>query len=201
MSIISISTTRQTSTDKNLIEVFARANGKKDEKLPADQRVRSILIPTLDISEVPSKFSVFVAGALYATARDQLASLWKDDANIKETDSALFTVDGLLAFASRESESKRLTAESVKAALGAFVKTLKQEGQETAMIILVSMSSATGRKGNEKQLFALHEKLASWIEQEESDDYIVATVCSRMLTLAEEKKAERLAFAEESEAF
>lgn len=201
MSIISISTTRQTSTDKNLIEIFTRANGKKDEKLPEHQRVRSILIPTLDVSAVPSKFSVFVAGALYETARQQLAALWKDDANIKETDSALFTVDGLLAFASRESESKRLTAESVKSALGAFVKTLKQESQETAMTILVSMSSATGRKGNEKQLFALHEKLAGWIEQEESDDYIVSTVCSRMLTLAEEKKAERLAFAEESEAF
>ena len=89
--------------------------------MPEHQRVRSILIPTLDVSAVPSKFSVFVAGALYETARQQLAALWKDDANIKETDSALFTVDGLLAFASRESESKRLTAESVKSALGAFM--------------------------------------------------------------------------------
>lgn len=205
MANIVVSSARHTITNKSTqVEVFcgARAKkgveGKKIEVAP-ENRVRSIIIAPPDVSGVPSKFSVFVSGCLLDVARTQLDSLWTADANIKEVEEALFTTDGLLTFASREAESKRLTGDSIKTAAAKFLLTLPETRRIDAQDIMVSMS-ASAKKGSEVGCKSLGDKLTAWAEEEaksrddEEVNPVLASVASKLLARAEELRIQREAF-------
>lgn len=201
MATINVSIIRQTATAKGIIEVFCNTRETKGKTIDPANKLRSILIPELDLSALPSKFVVPVTGMFYDLARQQLAGLWKDNSALREVDSALFTVDGLLAYAARESESKRLTGDSIKVAAKEFISSLKQESQETATKILINMAAPGDRRneGTEKQCFALASKLQEWIElDDENENPILVTVHERILARAEGLKKAREDYALET---
>jgi hypothetical protein len=81
--------------------------------IPANARTRSILIPTLTIVDVPSKYQMFLLDGIRNTAKAQLSAMWKADANLREVPANVWTVDALLMYAAREAESKRLSIASI----------------------------------------------------------------------------------------
>lgn len=91
-----------------------KETGKKRE-IPADQRTRSVLIPELEVHGVPSKFQSIVLDALRNIAKQQLAALWDADKMLHEVPANIWSVDALLMYAARESESKRLSKDSIAA--------------------------------------------------------------------------------------
>ena len=204
MANIIVSTVRQTIVDKKShVEVFTGARAKKGAdgkkvEIAAENRVRSIIINHPDVSAVPSKFSVFVSACLLDVARNQLATLWEADSSIKEVEEGLFTTDGLLTFAAREAESKRLTGESIKLAIAKFLLTLPEARRADAQEIMVSMS-ASAKKGSEVGCKSLGEKLATWADKqvEGTDDEpnaVLVAVAAKLTARAEELRVQREAF-------
>jgi len=203
MTLVQVSTVRQTLTKEQKLTSWVviagtrqttdKETGKKKE-IPEDQRVRSIITPLPDVSALPSKFSVFVSGCLMEVAKAQLSAIWQDSPMVKEVESSLFTTDGLLAFASREAESKRLTGSSIKLAVAEFIKTVNEKRRDEALDILVNMAAATKTKG-EKQCTLLLPKFSEWVKlQDEEKNPVVHLVLEKLVQHIEEKKAERLAF-------
>jgi hypothetical protein len=109
-------TTPQTCTaPMELVRVNAR-NGKNEdgsrrEVLAAD-RMRCIVIPELTVDGVPSKFQSIILDALRRTAKAQLDSLWTAEPMLRTVQAAIWSVDSLLLFAARETESQRLTKQN-----------------------------------------------------------------------------------------
>jgi len=117
MATLTITTVPATTVPAGKIQIIARARGGKDKdgkkiEIPADQKSRSIIIDELKPA-VSSKYVSLVCAALYETAKQQLDAQWVKDPMIRETDSALYLEDALLAYAARESESKKLTGDSI----------------------------------------------------------------------------------------
>lgn len=95
----------------------ARRSTKENKVAEAD-RYRAIVVPELSVAEsgLPDKFASIVLGALRRTASDQLAAMWADATDsFTECPGDVWTVDALLAFADRVSQSQRLTREAVAA--------------------------------------------------------------------------------------
>lgn len=200
MATIIVSSVAPTKIAAGFVPVIARTRGAKGVVIAPENKLRAIEIIEPDVSGLPSKFTEFVRAQLAVIAVAQLQELWKQQgSSLRETDSSLWTTDGLLAFAAREQESKRLTADSITTAVAAFVATLKQEGRKVASEILSSMA-APAKKGSERQLFALHEKLAGFIDAQEADadaaevSPLLPLVARKLAERAEELKAQRLAF-------
>ena len=131
-------------------------------------------------------------------AGNQLATLWEADSSIKEVEEGLFTTDGLLTFAAREAESKRLTGESIKLAIAKFLLTLPEARRADAQEIMVSMS-ASAKKGSEVGCKSLGEKLATWADKqvEGTDDEpnaVLVAVAAKLTARAEELRVQREAF-------
>jgi hypothetical protein len=87
----------------------------KARVIDATNRTRSILIPCLQVPDVPSRFTMFVLDALRKVAKAQLSALWEETPTLKEVSPAIWSVDALLMFAAREAESKRLSKDTVTA--------------------------------------------------------------------------------------
>lgn len=104
---------------KEIVSVGQRngknADGTKRE-VAADQRYRGVQIPilSLDQSGVPNKFQPMLLTALRKTAEKQLDACWEESTNgLREVPAAIWTVDSLILFAARVSESQRLSTERV----------------------------------------------------------------------------------------
>jgi hypothetical protein len=197
---ITVSTVAPIAVPAGMVPVIARTRGTKGQQIPANQKLRAILVADYDCSGLPSKFTEFVRAQLAVTAVAQLQEMWKTQGDaLLTTDAALWTTDALLGFAAREQENKRLTGDSITSACAAFVASLNPAGQKMASEILASMA-APAKKGSEKQLFALAAKLAAHIEELDADETaaepnpLLAIVARKMHDRAEELKAQRLAF-------
>lgn len=117
--------------------VTDKATGKRTE-IAAANRSRSILIPEFT-PQVSSKYAFLVVAALMDTAKAQLSAQWKDQPGLTEVSSALYTEDALLAFAARESESKKLTADAIatwydQSELKAYVLTTYNAQQQARFL-------------------------------------------------------------------
>lgn len=117
MATLNITTIPAATVPAGKIQVTARARAGKDKdgkktEITAANRSRSVLIDEFRPA-VSNKYMNIVCAALYETAKQQLDAQWTADANIKETESTLYTEDALLAYAARESESKKLTGDAI----------------------------------------------------------------------------------------
>lgn len=197
--MIHVSTVRPVSITGGHLAIVANTRETKGKVISTANRLRAIQIPEFDLNALPSKFAVFVSSMLESVARAQLATIWqKEGSNLREVSASLFTVDSLLAFASLEAESKRLTKTSVLAAISDFLLTLKESSRLLASGIVASMA-APAKTGNEKQCAALAAKLETWLEQNDDsiDDTtktILFSVTAKLLERANELKAQRLAW-------
>lgn len=113
MPMLPITTVPSLKVESGFIQLTAGTRATKGKVIPADQRSRSIVIPELALT-VERKFFTLVIEALYSAGEDQLRALWKES-DPKESDSALWTEDSLLAFANRQAESKRLNGDTILA--------------------------------------------------------------------------------------
>jgi hypothetical protein len=118
MATLTITTVPAATVPAGKVQITARTRAMKDKEtgkakeIPADQRSRSVLIDELTPA-VSKKYLNIVCAALYETAKQQLDALWVANPLVREMDSALMTEDALLAYAARESESKKLTGEAI----------------------------------------------------------------------------------------
>lgn len=113
MPMLPITTTPALKVAAGHVQLTAGTRATKGKIIPADQRSRSVVIPELT-PQVERKFLSLVIDALYQAGEDQLRALWRES-DPKESDSALWTEDSLLAFANRQAESKRLNGETITA--------------------------------------------------------------------------------------
>jgi hypothetical protein len=117
MATLNITTVPAATVPVGKIQVTVRARAGKDKngnktEITAANRSRSVLIDEFRPA-VSNKYLNIVCAALYDTAKQQLDAQWSADANIKDTESTLYTEDALLAYAARESESKKLTGDAI----------------------------------------------------------------------------------------
>jgi hypothetical protein len=117
IKMLQVFTTEQKPAEKEEI-VFATArNGKNEDgtKREVDNanRYRCIVIPELSIDGVPSKFHSLCLQALRDVAKAQFTNIWQQNPQIREVQAAIWSVDSLLLYAARETESKRLTKENL----------------------------------------------------------------------------------------
>lgn len=206
MPMIQVSAVRPSNIPAGMEEVFSRVKDADKKNIPVSQRVRSILIPELEVAAgVSSKFQSLLLDSLRRLAREQLGVLRKSGCPT-EVHSSLFTVDGLLEFYAREVESTRLSGESIEAAakLLGFVDGLLEEHRAPAMEVLKAAWHATSRaKIKEKQAATLSAKLAEFLARQPGDENekelsILDRVCQRLAEHAEAKRIEREAFETES---
>ena len=185
MATLPVSSVRPAVIPKGMVEVFTTVH-----KAPPENRCRAILIPELSLPDnVPSKFVTVLVGKLYELAREQLISAWKNEPALQELPAAAFTVDGLLAFAAAVAESKRLTRDSIAAAIVSFIPTLAENRRKAAADILMSMAGAA-RQGKIVECDSLADRLAAWIESddtgERAESYVLAQCVARLRARAAE---------------
>jgi len=113
MTMLPITTVPALKVAAGHVQLTAGTRATKGKVIPPEQRSRSVVIPELVI-QVERKYQALVIDALYQAGEDQLRALWKNT-DPKETDEALWTEDSLLAFATRQAESKRLNGETIAA--------------------------------------------------------------------------------------
>lgn len=185
MSVIPVSSARPSVIQKGMVEIFTTV-----QKAPIENRCRSILIPELSLPEsVPSKFVTVLIGRLYEIAREQLIAAWKSDPSLREMPETAFTIDGLLAFAAAVAESKRLTRDSIAAAIVSFIPTLAENRRKDAADILMSMAGAA-RQGKIVECDSLAERLQDWIDSDETgeraESYVLTQCVARLRARAAE---------------
>lgn len=93
--------------------VTAGTRASEGKNIPADQKMRCIIIPELAVDNVPSKFQSLVMNALRRTAIKQLATIWKNEPMVREVPLAVWSVDSLLLFAAKQAEGTRLTRDNL----------------------------------------------------------------------------------------
>lgn len=185
MATLPVSSVRPASAPKGMVEVFTTVH-----KAPPESRCRSILIPELSLPDnVPSKFVTVLVGKLYELAREQLISAWKNEPALKEVSASAFTIDGLLAFAAAVAESKRLTRDSIAAAIVSFIPTLAENRRKAAADILMSMAGAA-RQGKIVECESLADRLQAWIDSddtgERAESYVLVQCVARLRARAAE---------------
>lgn len=186
-------------TGKVLITAATRAT--KGKTIEPANRLRCVVVPELVIN-VHKQFDGFLNHQLSLMRKATLAEWWQENGNAATTiDSELFEVPALLAFAARNAESQRLTSESVEESLTDFLETVNEKRRADALVILRSMAAANGKKGNEKECFALADKLGKWCEENDTDASSIPNRVKRLLTeRAIELRTQRLAFETEDNA-
>lgn len=195
--VIAVRTVRQTVTP-GMVEIFAGQRPSKNKTVDAANRVRSILVPELTVPDgVPSKFARVVLAALYDAARAQLAAAWEQNPALQEVSASAYTIDGLLAFAAVQAESRRLTSETITAhVLSGFLPTVAEAGRETAKAILLSMAAPTKGGKTSAQVSKLADKLEAWLTADEAanegEETKMQIVGKQLLTKLRER-AEELA--------
>lgn len=100
-------TPQKCNAGSELLAVTTRA--AEGKTIATGDRMRCIIIPELAVEGIPSKFQSLVLDALRRTARHQMNAKWKADPMLREVEAAIWSVDSLLLYAARESESLRLT--------------------------------------------------------------------------------------------
>lgn len=200
MATLTITTVPATTVPAGKIQITARARAGKDKdgkktEIAAANRSRSILIDELKPA-VSDKYLHLVTAALYETAKQQLDAQWTADANIKETDSALYIEDGLLAYAARERESKKLTGDAIvawwnqselKKGLVASKKyTEKQIGQLVEQ--LKNIAAPTPDYNEEK---ALKRIATLGMHESDTEHEVCAAMISKLQRIIDKIKAER----------
>lgn len=185
MSVLSVSTARPAVIPAGMVEIFTTVH-----KATPESRCRAILMPELSLpASVPSKFVTVLVGKLYELAREQLISAWKSEPALKELPAAAFTIDGLLAFAAAVAESKRLTRDSIAAAIVSFLPTLAENRRKAAADILMSMAGAA-RQGKIVECDSLAERLQDWIDSDETgeraESYVLTQCVARLRARAAE---------------
>jgi hypothetical protein len=204
---IQVLTTVPTAIERGFVPIIARTRAAKGKVIAPENRLRAICISEPDVSDLPSKWAMFASAQLGRIAVAQLQELWEQQGSaLTETHAGLWTTDALLAYAAREAESKRLTADSIKEAMAVFILTINKPAQAKAMEILASMAAPV-KRGNEKQLYSLHEKLAAFITEQEDDESmpepnpLLSLVARKMFERAEELRIQRESFDIEADAF
>jgi hypothetical protein len=120
----------QKSVEVKMLQVFTTPTGAPDGfeivstsaretpktgKIAECDRYRGIHVTTYVVPGVPAKYEAILLDAVRDTAKAQLAELWKADSTLREVAADLFSIDGILAYAAREAESKKLKTETVVA--------------------------------------------------------------------------------------
>lgn len=183
--MIPVSTTRPASIPAGYVEVFTTVH-----KAPIENRCRSILIPELSLPDsVPSKFVTVLIGRLYEIAREQLIAAWKSDPALKEVSTSAFTIDGLLAFAAAVAESKRLTRDSIAAAILPFIATLPENRRKAAADILCSMAG-NARQGKIVECESLATRLSAWVDADETGERAESPIFSALISRLQSRAAE-----------
>ena len=204
MTTIAVSTVPPASVPAGSVLIYASKrettdkNGKKKE-IPADQKYRAFLMPELTPS-VSGKYLVFVRDALYAVAKQQFESQWKDQPMLREVKAADYVEDSLLAFAAREAESKKMTSDAIVAWYNAsllkqWVSENYNEAQQTKFLEELCNIAAPVPKYNEEKATKRIATLGKFAEDTEHE------VCAAMiLKLQRIVDAFKLAAAEEAKA-
>lgn len=202
--LITVSTIAPASVPAGFVAIVASTKQPSNgPTLKAHERRRVILIRELLLDGLPSKFVEFARAALHETAKEQLATLWKAQGpDLLTVHPALFTVDGLLAFASREVESKRLTGERVREAIRAFMEaTLPAARHQQAADILASFAGPN-KLGNEKQISSLAAKIAEYLDSSaaaaDEGSSVLELLAPKLAAREAELRAQRLAYETEA---
>lgn len=165
MTTIQVSSVLPAATAAGFVNVIARTKESKTRKVETANRLRVIQIPELEVTGLPSKFEEFVKNSLYVVAKQQLSELWKQNGNSwTETDDALFTVDALLIYAARESESKRLTTETLTDLFTPFVARFEEAKRSKMLASLVSIA-APKKSLNMMQCAFMLREIPAWQEE------------------------------------
>lgn len=200
--MIQVSSVRPSVVEKGFLPIVANTRATKGKTIEPANKLRAIIVAEWNVSDLPSKWAGFCLNQLQRVAVSQLAAQWEKEGNEwKETDAELYTVDGLLMYAAREAESKRLNADNIKTLTADFVLTLAEARRADAVKILCSMS-APSKSGTEKECAALADKLATWMDaQEECDNIVLPVVQRKLAERAAELKAQREAYETDNAAF
>lgn len=198
---IQVSTIRHTVIAAGMVEVFtgSRLTDKMKKagikEIPADQRTRAILVPELTIPDVPTKFQSFMLDQLYAMAKAQLADLWEEAGaeGLRTVPADIWTVEPLLAYAARKSETQKLSAELVKQAaqplLDAVVPKDKHDAVREALVNFAAP--------NPSVLINRSTALRDWIAKYKKDNepsWVLVSLERRILKRIEELTASTDAF-------
>lgn len=114
VAMLQVFTTEQTAGDGQET-VVARTRSTEKNPVAEANRLRCIVIPELRVNDIASKYHSRIMAALRQDASKQLDSLWKATPSLREVPAAIWSVDSLLLFAARETESKRLTSDNLAA--------------------------------------------------------------------------------------
>lgn len=201
MSQLTVSSVAPASIETGSVLVTANTRATKGKTIEAANRMRCVVVPELVIN-VNKQFDGFLRHQLSLVRKMTLADWWEENGNSATTiDSELFEIPALIAFAARNAESQRLTSATVEESLEDFLTTVNEKRRADALAILRSMAAANGKKGNEKECFALADKLQKWCEENDTDASSVSNRVRRLLTeRAIELRTQRLAFETEDNA-
>lgn len=201
MSQLTVSSVAPASIETGSVLVTANTRATKGKTIEPANRMRCVVVPELVIN-VNKQFDGFLRHQLSLVRKMTLADWWEENGNSATTiDSELFEVPALIAFAARNAESQRLTSATVEESLEDFLTTVNEKRRADALAILRSMAAANGKKGNEKECFALADKLGKWCEENDTDASSVPNRVRRLLTeRAIELRTQRLAFETEDNA-
>lgn len=206
MATLTITTAPAATVPKGQIQIIARTRASKDadgkkQTIAADQKARAIIINELTPA-VSSKYVHLVCAALYETAKQQLSDQWEANAAIKETDSALYTEDALLAYAARTSESKKLTGESIVlwwngSALKAELSKTATDAQLARLVSeLKNIAAPTPDYNEEKAL----KRIATLGKHESDvDNETCAAMIQKLQRIIDKIQAERAAIGDAAE--
>lgn len=117
-TLLTVSTIPATTVPAGMLQVTARTRATTDKTtgektaIPLDQRSRSIIIPEFSI-DAPSKFISLISEALGKLAQQQLDAAWTADPDLRSVTAASYTLDSLLLYAARETESRKLNATTI----------------------------------------------------------------------------------------
>lgn len=144
IAMIQVSSVPALAVSKGMVQITTRTRtSEKNPNIPEGQRSRSIIVPELVVTDVPSKFQRLLIAKLYELATAQLAGIWKENPQVSEVPAALWSIDSLLTYFSREAESNRLTKDSIAAwlkqsKLGALLEEKKAKNWQDRILGLAA---------------------------------------------------------------
>lgn len=117
VTMIAVSSVVPSKVEKGFTLITANTREtEKTGKIEEANKRRCIVIPEFQPEGVPSKFHTHVVSLLERAAKDQLAALWEEKGNsISEVPAAIWTIDGILAFLTRQAESQRFSKDNINA--------------------------------------------------------------------------------------
>lgn len=194
MTMITVSSVPAVLVQAGFVQITAGTRIGKDKKeIVADQRSRSILIPELKVN-AERKYQDLILSCLYDVAKQQLAATWKESSMFKEVPAASYTEEALLAFAAREAESKKLSADSILAfwkesELRKFVEVTYTEKQVAQFLTELTNIAAPVPNYNETQALKRIATLGKFPADVDND--VCASMITKLQRVVERIRAER----------